>query len=369
MRKLQVVSLLIAFTSFLLIVNASPVMAQAQVRIKDIAHMSGMREYQLIGYGLVTGLGGTGDKTLMSIEMVRGMLQNMGMEVDKSMVQSKNCAAVVVTAMLPPFGKMGESFDVTVSSIGDSSSLQGGVLLPVLLKGGDGQVYAVSQGAVSIGGVGPAGGATGGGAGGAIKSHLTVARVPKGAILEREVGEKFGSDGSFYLMLERKDLTMSRRVKEAVDRKYGDTWAHIDEPGSVKVTIPRSFRDDPVTFAASIEDLTLLVEDPNRVVINERTGTVIVGSKVRISPVTISQGGLRIDVAPAPGAAATQKKGGAGAGAATPTQGSLINLSGETTVDDLVKALNAVGATPKDLISIFQAVDAAGALHGELKIM
>ncbi|MFZ2957404.1 MAG: flagellar basal body P-ring protein FlgI [Candidatus Ozemobacteraceae bacterium] len=382
MRRIPAMSLLLALTSLFLITDFSPVFAQAQVRIKDIARMSGMREYQLIGYGLVTGLDGTGDKTPMSIEMVRGMLQNMGMEIDKTLVQSKNCAAVVVTAMLPSFGKAGESFDVTVSSIGDSKSLQGGVLLPVLLKGGDGQVYAVSQGAVSVGGVGPAGGPTGGGAGAAssFKNHLTVARIPRGAIQEREVGDRFGSDGTFNLMLEQKDPTLSRKVKEAVDRKFGETWAKIEEPGSIKITIPTSFRDDPVSFAASIENLTLSIDDPNRVVINERTGTVIVGNKVRISPVTISQGGLRIEVAPVPTAGGSSGQPGAnpagqrnargGANAAKePVKGSLISLSGETTVDDLVKALNAVGATPKDLIAIFQAVDAAGALHGELKVM
>ncbi|MBF0548137.1 MAG: flagellar basal body P-ring protein FlgI [Candidatus Riflebacteria bacterium] len=338
--------------------------SEAMVRIKDIASLSGQREYQLVGYGLVTGLNGTGDKSQMSLDMVRGMLRNMGMEIDKTSIQSKNCAAVVVTAMLPPFGRSGESFDVTVSSIGDAKSLQGGVLLPVLLKGGDAQVYAVTQGPVSIGGFPDSGG---GGAGGQ-KNHLTVGTITRGAILEREVGDRFGEDGTFRLVLQKKDPILSRRVRDVIARKFGEHWAHIDDPGSVQIKIPSAFKNDPVSFAAAIEGLELTVEEPNRVVINERTGTVIFGSKVRVSPITISQGSLRIEVA-LPNA--PKPKPGAKGGNAAPdtVKGSLINLSGETTVDDLVKALNMVGAAPKDLIAIFQAIDAAGALHGELKLM
>jgi flagellar P-ring protein FlgI len=341
--------------------------AGSEVRVKDIAHFSSSREYQIIGYGLVTGLNGTGDKSPMSLEMMRGMLVNMGMDLDKSQIESKNCAAVVVTAMIPPFGRPGERFDVTVSSIGDCKSLQGGVLLPTLLKAGDGRVYAVAQGHVSIGGFEAGTGAGGAGTGAAApqKNHLTVARVPQGAIQERSVGDSFGGDGICTLLLQRKDPGISRQVKEAIDRRYGEGWAKVPNPGTVEVKIPASFKDDPVSFAATLLDLHLTIEDPNRVVINERTGTIIVGNRVRISRVTISQNALRLEVAPKQGAPATT---GANRRDTTPP-GSLISLTGETTVDDLVKALNAVGATPKDLIAIFQAIEAAGALHGELRIM
>jgi len=350
------------------IVSANFALAQAQVRLKDIARVAGSREYQILGYGLVTGLDGTGDKTPMSLEMVRGMLKNMGMELDKNAVQSKNCAAVVVTGMIPPYGKAGESFDVVVSSIGDSKSLQGGVLLPVLMKGGDSQVYAVAQGNISIGGFQAGTGAGAGAAAGAAaqqKNHLTVGRVPNGAIQEREVGDTFGKGGIFNLVLQGKDAVLSRSVKEAIERKYGDGWVRIVNPGTLEIKIPESFRDDPVSFAAGIEDLPLSIEAPNRVVINERTGTIIVGNQVRVGKVVISQGGLRIEV----GGNKTKQA------QATPGQkqetikGSLIAIQGETTVDDLVSAMNAVGATPKDIIAIFQAVEAAGALHGELRIM
>lgn len=346
--------------------DACPLWAEAQVRIKDIAHINSAREYQILGYGLVTGLDGTGDKTAMSTEMMKGMLQNMGMQIDASAIQTKNCAAVIVTGMLPAFGRAGESFDVTISSIGDCKSLQGGVLLPTLLKGGDGQVYAVAQGNISIGGfqAGTAGG--GGGAGGNVpqKNHLTVAQIPNGAIQEREVGDVFGQDGTFSLILQRKDTALSRKVKDTIDRKFGEGWAKISNPGTLDLTIPSSFKDDPVSFAAAIDELTLTVEEPNRVVINERTGTVIVGNKVRINRVAISQSGLKIEI----GDNAQRTPAGGGA-KQQPKSGSLVAIQGETTVDDLVTALNSVGASPKDLIAIFQAIEAAGALNGELKIM
>lgn len=350
--------------------DVCPVWAEAQVRIKDIARINTAREYQILGYGLVTGLDGTGDKTPMSTEMMKGMLQNMGMQIEKADIQSKNCAAVVVTAMIPPFARAGEAFDITISSIGDCKSLQGGVLLPTLLKGGDGQVYAVAQGNVSIGGF-QAGTAGGGAAGGNApqKNHLTVAKIPNGAIQEREVGDVFGQGGTFSLLLHRKDTALSRKVKDAVDRKFGEGWAKISNPGTLDVTIPSSFKEDPVSFAAAIEDLTLTIDEPNRVVINERTGTVIVGNRVRINRVAISQSGLKIEIGDS--AQRTPAATGGAAGGTKPAQktGSLLAIQGETTVDDLVGALNSVGATPKDLIAIFQAIEAAGALNGELKLM
>ncbi len=334
--------------------------AQAQVRLKDISRLSGNREYQVLGYGLVTGLDGTGDKSEMSIEMTRGMLQKMGMELTKAQIQSKNVAAVIVTGMLPSYGRAGEPFDITISSIGDAKSLQGGVLLPTLLKGGDGQVYAVAQGKVSIGGFeAGTGGAAAAKAG--QKNHLTVGYVPNGAIMERGVDDRFARSGKFSVLLQEKDTVLTRKVKEAIDRRYGLGWAAIINPGHIEVRVPSSMSEDPVSFAASIENLPLSIDEPNRVVINERTGTVIVGSNVRISKVVISHNGIRIEI--------DNQNQGTGNTKRNQTSGSMVAVQGETTVDDLVAALNAIGATPKDLIAIFQAVNAAGALHGELKIM
>ncbi|PKL47815.1 MAG: flagellar biosynthesis protein FlgA [Candidatus Riflebacteria bacterium HGW-Riflebacteria-2] len=356
--------LVFVLASILLLAAGSEnrLLAQAQVRLKDISRLSGNREYQVLGYGLVTGLDATGDKSEMSIEMTRGMLQKMGMELTTAQIQSKNVAAVIVTGMLPSYGRAGEPFDITISSIGDAKSLQGGVLLPTLLKGGDGQVYAVAQGKVSIGGFeSGAGGAAAGKAG--QKNHLTVGYVPNGAIMERGVDDRFARSGKFSVLLQEKDTVLTRKVKEAIDRRYGIGWATIVNPGHIEVRVPSSMSDDPVSFAANIENLPMSIEEPNRVVINERTGTVIVGSNVRISKVVISHNGIRIEIddqeQPA-GNAATKRN---------QIQGSMVAVQGETTVDDLVAALNAVGATPKDLIAIFQAVNAAGALHGELKIM
>ena len=348
--------------TFLIFINQN-LYAQAQVRIKDISRMSGDREYQVIGYGLVTGLNGTGDKGEMSTEMMRGMLQNMGMEVNSSQIVSKNAAAVVVTGMLPSYGRPGESLDIVISSIGDCKSLMGGVLLPTLLKGGDGQVYAVAQGNVSIGGFEQS---TGGGSNrGVQKNHLTVGYISGGAIMERSVEDRFARSGKFSILLQEKDAILTRKVKEAVDRRYGSGWAAITNPGQVEITVPRSMSDDPVSFAANIENLTLTIDEPNRVVINERTGTIIVGNNVRISKVAISHNGIRISV----NDGNEEQNRGGGRNRRNTKQGSMVAVQGETTVNDLVEALNAIGATPKDLIAIFEAINAAGALHGDLKIM
>ncbi len=352
---------LLILAVFSLFIN-EPAFPQAMVRIKDIARFSGDREYQLIGYGLVTGLDGTGDKSQMSIEMIRGMLQNMGMELSAKQIQTKNCAAVVVTGMLPSYGRAGETFGITVSSIGDAKSLQGGVLLPTLMKGGDGKVYAVSQGQISIGGFEENRAGGGGAQRSGQKNHLTVAHIPGGAIMERGVQDQFASRGKFNILIQRKDSAITRKVKEAIDRRYGMGWANIVNPGNIELKVPSSMMDDPVSFAANIENLTLSIEEPNRVVINERTGTVIVGNSIRISKVLISHNGIRIEV----GNDQAQQQPGVRKAA---KQGSIIEVQGETTVDDMVEALNAVGATPKDLIAIFQAINAVGALHGELKIM
>jgi flagellar P-ring protein precursor FlgI len=180
--------------------------------------------------------------------------------------------------------------------------------------------------------------------------------------MERSVGDKFARNGKFNILLENKDSTLTRQVKEAIDRRYGLGWAKIINPGTIEVRIPSSLMDDPVSFAANIEDLPLSIDEPNRVVINERTGTVIVGNKVRISRVVISHNGIKIEVADEN---APQNRNAR----QDVKMASMIEVNGETTVDDLVEALNAVGASPKDLIAIFQAINAAGALHGELKIM
>lgn len=348
--------------------------AETNVRLKEIARVKDLREYQIVGYGLVTGLAGTGDKTTLSLEMARGMLRNMGLEVDANAVKGSNLAAVMVTAMIPPFANAGDRIDITMSSLGDAKSLQGGVLLPTLLKGGDGQVYAVSQGQVTVGGYPAGNGAAAGGNQNRAPSHLTVGRIPGGAILEREVGGRFAADGQFTLCLERKDFKLARRVKEAIDRKFGEGWARTVDPGTVDIKVPSSFADDPVAFVATIQDLPLTVEETAAVVVNERTGTVVIGNNVRISTVSIAHGGLRIDVGGATAGAAGargQPRGTANRPGQTNEtgQGGLVTLPGDTTVEELVKLLNLIGATPKDLIAILQAVSASGALHGELKLM
>ena len=359
-KSQKIISIMLILAIFVISAQTK-LIADAEVRIKDISRKSGDREYQVIGYGLVTGLNGTGDKSEMNTEMMRGALQNLGMEINASQIASKNSAAVIVTGMLPPYGKEGESFHITVSSIGDAKSLQGGILLPTILKGGDGQVYAVAQGAVSIGGFESTTGGNAGNGRGSQRNHLTVGYITDGAIMERSINDRFARNGKFDILLQEKDAILTRKVKEAIDRRYGYGWAAVVNPGHVEVRVPRSMSDDPVSFAANIDNLTLTIDEPNRVVINERTGTVIVGNNVRISRVVISHNGIKIAVDEANNNGQKNGKNSKGA--------TMVDVQGETTVDDLVAALNAVGATPKDLIAIFEAINAAGALHGELKLM
>lgn len=358
--KFNLISVFIIL-GILITASCQQLYAQARVRIKDISKISGDREYQVIGYGLVTGLNGTGDKSEMSIEMIRGMLQNMGMEVNTNQIVTKNSAAVIVTGMLPAYGKAGESLDITISSLGDAKSLQGGVLLPTLLKGGDGQVYAVAQGHVSIGGFENTNGG-GGNNRGVQRNHQTVGFISGGGIMERGVDDDFARNGKFTILLQEKDPVLTRKVKEVIDRTVDINCASITNPGQVEVRVPHVMQDDPVSFAARIENLTLEIDEPNRVVINERTGTVIVGNNVRISRVVISHNGIKIAVD-------EPQNGNNRRGNNAQSNASMVDVQGETTVDDLVAALNAVGATPKDLIAIFEAINAAGALHGELKLM
>ncbi len=347
----KIKNLLIAFFTVNLLLLPNLCFAQASVRIKDISTLSGNREYQVIGYGLVTGLYGTGDKSDMSLEMIRGMFRNLGMELSESQIASKNTAAVIVTSMLPGYARPGETIDITISSIGDAKSLQGGVLLPTMLKANDGNVYAVAQGPVSIGGFESG---SGGANKGVQKNHLTVGYISKGATIERGVNDKFAQAGKFSILLQDKDLILSRKVKEVIDNRYGAGWATIINPGQIEVRVPRGLSHDPVSFAANIENLTLKIDEPNKIVINERTGTVIVGNNVRISRIAISHNGIKVAV--------NENNNNS-------SQGTLVTMDGHTTVDDLVNALNAVGATPKDLMAIFQALNVAGALHGELKVM
>ncbi|MDD4229446.1 flagellar basal body P-ring protein FlgI [Aminobacterium sp. MB27-C1] len=340
------------------------------VRIKDLADIQGIRSNQLVGVGLVMGLQGTGDKAKMSLQMVRNLMSQFGLTVDEGLVKSKNVASVTVTCELPPFARPGQQIDVTVSTMGDAKSLQGGTLLQVPLKGADGRVYAVAQGPVLVGGFSAEGGAAR-----MSKNVVTVGRVPNGALVERDVPMNFSANGTISLLLKDPDFTTAERVALAINSRFGGIASPIDA-GMIQIVIPPQFSSSPSSFIANIERLTVEPDMVARVVVNERTGTVVMGGDVKISTVAVAHGNLTVRVTEKPevvqpepfatGRTAVQPRTEI---AAEEQAGSLISLGATATVSDLVNSLNSVGATPRDIISILQAVKEAGALHGELVVM
>jgi flagellar P-ring protein precursor FlgI len=353
--------------------------AQAS-RIKDVASIEGVRDNQLMGYGLVTGLKTTGDSVIgapFTIQSLISMLNKMGVNltIDPKQITAKNVAAVIVTAKLPPFAKPGTAIDVVISSIGDAKSLQGGTLLLTPLKGPDGQVYAVAQGPVTLGGFlgGKPGDTTS-------KNHTTAGRVPNGAIVEREVLLDMGDWETVSIALQYQDFTTALRIAEAVDAVFGAETATPVNAGVVRVTVPTDYQGRMVQFLAAVEGLEVQVDQRARVVVNERTGTVVLGGHVRISTVAVAHGSLTVQIktklnvsqptAPLIGNAAGQT-------VVTPEvetevkeeEARLLLLEQSVTLSDVVRGLNSVGVTPRDIVAILQALKAAGALQAELEIM
>jgi flagellar P-ring protein precursor FlgI len=353
---------------------ASP--ARADVRVKDVARVQGVRDNNLVGYGIVVGLNGSGDKSRSSPftpQAIANMLQRLGIAVPAQRLDSKNVAAVMVTARLPPFTKPGAAIDVTVSSLGDATTLQGGTLLLTPLLGPDGRVYALAQGPLSVGGVV----ATGAGGDSVQKNHPTVGRVPGGALVEREVPTVL-DPGSITLALARPDFTTAVRLADAVNRAAQGPVARAIDPSTVSVQVPEEERARLMEFVARIELATLQVDEPARVVINERTGTVIMGSELRISTVAVAHGNLTIQIKEEK--LVSQPPPLAPRGATTVVvpksevsvkeeSGQLAVVPEGASIGEVVQALNALGVTPRDLISILQAIRQAGALHADLEIM
>jgi flagellar P-ring protein precursor FlgI len=361
---------------FLLI---SPTVAGAS-RVKDVASIEGIRENQLIGYGLVSGLRTTGDSVVgapFTIQSLISMLNRMGVNltVDPKQITAKNVAAVIVTARLPAFAKPGTQIDVVVSSIGDAKSLQGGTLLITPLKAPDGQIYAVAQGPLTLGGFlgGKPGDAT-------LKNHTNVGRVPNGAIVEREVNLDMAVWDSVSVALNQPDFTTALRLAEAVNQVFGKETALPVSAGVVRVGIPKSYEGRMVQYLAAVEGLDVQVDQRARVVVNERTGTVVMGGQVRISTVAVAHGNLTVQVktkfnvsqpsAPLIGNAAGQT-------IVTPEVETTIKedetrltvLEQSVTLSDVVRGLNSVGVTPRDMVAILQALKAAGALQAELEVI
>jgi flagellar P-ring protein precursor FlgI len=343
-----------------------------EVRIKDIARVAGVRSNQLFGYGLVVGLAGTGDSTgaFFTVQSVANMLARLGVVVPAARLRVRNVAAVMATAELGPFAREGDRLDVTLSSLGDARSLVGGVLLQTPLQAANGNVYAVAQGPVAVGGAGEQ-------AGGSRSqiNHLTVGRVPGGAIVERAVQASVAEDHAVSIVLLQPDFSTASRVAEAINRALGASVAVAVDAARVDVRLPADYPGGVTAFVSRVESLTVRPDVAARVVVNERTGTVVIGGAVRILPVVIAHGNLRIEVRsepqvsqPPPFSPGQTQVVPRTEVRVTPEPGALVPIPGTNSVQDLARALNALGVTPRDLIAILQALKAAGALQGELVV-
>jgi flagellar P-ring protein precursor FlgI len=338
--------------------------AQA-VRLKDVVEVQGVRENILIGYGLVVGLNGTGDTAAsFTTRSLTRMLDKFGVPLQGQEVASQNVAAVVVTAKLPAFARQGSKIDVHVSSVGDSTSLEGGTLVSTPLKAGDQKVYAVAQGQVSSGGLESEGVAT-------------LGRIPSGALIEKEVNQpSFTNKKGFRLALNQADFTTAARVAKSINIKLGGKFATAKDARTVDVVVPFGFEGNAVELMAIIEPIEIEIDGRAKVVINEKTGTVVAGSHVTIETVALSHGDLTIEVGEAEaeetnqeGGAAQRELAAAGGDDDEDNQASVHVMEQNGNVGDLAKMLNALGVKPKDLIGIFQALKAAGALRAELEVM
>jgi flagellar P-ring protein precursor FlgI len=353
---------------------ASAQPATAQVRIKDIASFEGVRENQMIGYGLVVGLLGTGDKLTSSPftrEAINGMLERLGVaNLEGAKMKTKNTAAVMVTANLPPFARRGSTIDVSVSSLGDATSLRGGTLLVTPLSGANGEVYAVAQGAIATSGF-----LAQGNAGTVVEGVPTTARIDNGAIVEREVGFELSQMDSFRIALREPDFTTAARIGDAVLKEMGPGTATVLDPGTVEVRIRgKSSMPDIV---AAIENLMVQPDSAARVVVDDKSGTIVIGSNVRISQVAISQGGLTVRIRERFNVSQPEPITIGGTTIVVPeteidvteAESRFTILEGDVSLQDLVNGLNAIGVGARQTISILQAIKAAGALHAYLEII
>jgi flagellar P-ring protein precursor FlgI len=351
--------------------------AQA-VRLKDLARVAGFRANQLFGYGLVVGLNGTGDRqnTEFTVQTLANLLQDYNIRVSPDDVRVKNIAAVIITAEIPPFAQPGTRLDATISSAGDASSLSGGVLLLTPLKGADGRVYGVAQGAVSLGG-----GFTAQGVGAKVtKNHQTAGRVTAGVLLERAVPSSIVShEGLVHINVDKPDFTTAKRIADAISQSALKVAAQPVSPGVIAVNLPLAYRGDPVAFVAALESIEIAPDQPARIVVNERTGTVIISREVRIAPVAVAHAGLHITIKteqrvsqPNPfGRGETKVLPDTQVTVKEPDARQLVSLPGGPGVplNEIVQALNALGVTPRDLIAVFEALREAGALQAELVVM
>ena len=350
--------------------------ANASSRIKDIVQFEGVRENMLVGYGLVVGLNGTGDTLVdgqFTKQSLKAMLNRLGVKPTDAGLDSKNVAAVMVTAVLPPFARQGSRIDVTVSALGDAKSLLGGTLLVTPVLGADGEVYAVAQGQLAVGGF-----AASGAAETVVKGVPTSARIASGAIVEREVGFEMANMESVTLSLRNPDFTTARRIAQAINAFLGTAAARPSDPTTVHVEVPDSYRGNVVNLLTDIEQLRVEPDQLARVIIDEQSGIIVMGENVRISTVAIAQGNLIIRITETEQVSQPGPFANVGATTTVPrteievTEGEERRLgvvNAGVTIQELVNGLNSLGIGPRDMITILQAVKAAGALQAEILVM
>ena len=350
--------------------------ADAASRIKDIVNFQGVRENLLVGYGLVVGLNGTGDTLAnghFTKQSLLAMLNRLGVKPTEAGLSSDNVAAVMVTAELPPFARQGSRIDVTVSALGDAESLLGGTLLVTPVLGADGEVYAVAQGQLAVGGFAAAGQAES-----ITKGVPTSARIANGGIVEREITFDMSNMKTVNLSLRNPDFTTARRVAQAVNAFLGTSAARPSDPTTVQITVPKSYQNNVVNLLTDIEQLRVEPDQLARVIIDEQSGTIVMGENVRISTVAIAQGSLTIRITES--AQVSQPGPFAEVGTTTTVQRTEVAVDeGEdkrlavipegVTLQELVTGLNSLGIGPRDLITILQAVKAAGAMQAEIQVM
>lgn len=349
--------------------------AQAS-RIKELAQIEGVRSNHLLGYGLVIGLNGTGDSNgaQFTTQSLANMMDRLGVTVDPSTIKVDNVAAVIVTASLPPFSRAGSTIDVSVASIGDAESLAGGTLLATPMQAADGKIYAVAQGSLVVGSL-----AFGGKAAKVQKNHPTAARIPDGGLIEREVtfASAFSDNRELKYRLHDSDFTTVSRMTEVVNKHFGAPIAKSLDAGQMEVTIPADYQDQVVNFVAQLEGLSVTPDTLARIVVNEKTGTIVMGEKVRISTVAVSHGNLSLVISESANVSQPGAFARAGRTAVTPEtqidvaedESQFVVMEQGVSIGDVASALNAIGASPRDLIAIFQAIKAAGALYAELVIL
>lgn len=364
----------------LMLILAAVAGTASDVRIKDVARIKGFTDNQLVGYGLVFGLRGTGDgnQILFTAQAISNMLNAHGIRHDRRNIRTRNTASVIVTAVLPPFARTGGKIDVSVAAIGDATSLQGGTLLLTPLRAPNGEVYATAQGALLVGGF------SAGGAGTQVVQNVpTAGSIPNGAIVQREVLTNLQDRKSLTLVLNSYDFTTSSRITEAINKRFGSPLARSRDGGTVDVIVPAAFTGNVVDFIAAVESITVATDERAIVVINEKTGTVVIGKDVRISTCAVAHGNLTIMVSttylvsqPMPFTEGEtvvvpevdlQVSEETGTGEKQDT--ALLAIPEATNIGEIVRALNALGVSPRDIISILQAMRSQGALKAELKVI